>query len=248
MPHACAVQRKRIREMSVTLSKRSRVLIAEDDREVSRLMVQSLHRSGIDAEPIYNGLGVISKVMQNNYDLLVLDLMLPGKRGLSVLQDLRKVSMIPVMILSALSDEKNRIAGLELGANDYVVKPYFPREVVLRIQNLLKSRAGNEISALEVLTSGIIKADLRSKVLYMNETKVELTDMEFDLLITLIRHSGEVVDRSSLARTILGNTLPASNRNIDMKISQIRKKFGNYESMIRTVWGVGYEYVPIQHS
>lgn len=234
--------------MSVTLSKRSRVLIAEDDREVSRLMVQSLHRSGIDAEPIYNGLGVISKVIQNNYDLLVLDLMLPGKRGLSVLQDLRKVSMIPVMILSALSDEKNRIAGLELGANDYVVKPYFPREVVLRIQNLLKSRAGNEISALEVLTSGIIKADLRSKVLYMNETKVELTDMEFDLLITLIRHSGEVVDRSSLARTILGNTLPASNRNIDMKISQIRKKFGNYESMIRTVWGVGYEYVPIQHS
>ena len=234
--------------MSVTLSKRSRVLIAEDDREVSRLMVQSLHRSGIDAEPIYNGLGVISKVMQNNFDLLVLDLMLPGKRGLSVLQDLRKVSMIPVMILSALSDEKNRIAGLELGANDYVVKPYFPREVVLRIQNLLKSRAGNEISALEVLTSGIIKADLRSKVLYMNETKVELTDMEFDLLITLIRHSGEVVDRSSLARTILGNTLPASNRNIDMKISQIRKKFGHDESMIRTVWGVGYEYVPIQHS
>lgn len=234
--------------MSVTLSKRSRVLIAEDDREVSRLMVQSLHRSGIDAEPIYNGLGVISKVMQNNFDLLVLDLMLPGKRGLSVLQDLRKVSMIPVMILSALSDEKNRIAGLELGANDYVVKPYFPREVVLRIQNLLKSRAGNEISTLEVIISGILKADLRSKVLYMNETKVELTDMEFDLLITLIRHSGEVVDRSSLARTILGNTLPASNRNIDMKISQIRKKFGNYESMIRTVWGVGYEYVPIQHS
>ena len=215
--------------MSVALSKRSRVLIAEDDREVSRLMVQSLHRSGIDAEPIYNGLGVISKVIQNNYDLLVLDLMLPGKRGLSVLQDLRKVSMIPVMILSALSDEKNRIAGLELGANDYVVKPYFPREVVLRIQNLLKSHAGNEISTLEVIISGILKADLRSKVLYMNETKVELTDME-------------------LARTILGNTLPASNRNIDMKISQIRKKFGHDESMIRTVWGVGYEYVPIQHS
>ena len=248
MPHACAVQRKRIREMSVTFSKRSRVLIAEDDREVSRLMVQSLHRSGIDAEPIYNGLGVISKVIQNNYDLLVLDLMLPGKRGLSVLQDLRKVSMIPVMILSALSDEKNRIAGLELGANDYVVKPYFPREVVLRIQNLLKSHAGNEISTLEVINSGILKADLQSKVLYINETKVELTDMEFDLLITLIRHSGEVVDRSSLARTILGNTLPASNRNIDMKISQIRKKFGHDESMIRTVWGVGYEYVPIQHS
>ena len=234
--------------MSVTLSKRSRVLIAEDDREVSRLMVQSLHRSGIDAEPIYNGLGVISKVIQNNYDLLVLDLMLPGKRGLSVLQDLRKVSMIPVMILSALSDEKNRIAGLELGANDYVVKPYFPREVVLRIQNLLKSHAGNEISALEVINSGIIKANVQSKVLYINETKVELTDMEFDLLITLIRHSGEVVDRSSLARTLLGNTLPASNRNIDMKISQIRRKFGHYESMIRTVWGVGYEYVPIQHS
>lgn len=232
--------------MNVTMLKRSRVLIAEDDREVSRLMIQSLQRSGIDGDPIYNGLGVVSQIMRNNYDLLVLDLMLPGKRGLSVLQDIRKLSMIPVMILSALSDEKTRIAGLELGANDYVVKPYFPREVVIRIQNLLKSHAGNETTALDVITIGILKADLRSKVIYINEIKIELTGMEFDLLVSLIRHSEEVVDRSTLARIMLGNTLPASNRNIDMKISQIRKKFGKYESMIRTVWGVGYEFVPIQ--
>jgi two-component system response regulator CpxR len=232
--------------MSTSLGRR--ILIAEDDQEVSRLMVQNLKRSGIEADQIFDGLDVVPRIMSDQYDLLILDLMLPKKHGLSVLQDLRKVSSIPVLILSAMSDEKNRIAGLELGANDYVVKPYFAREVVIRIQNLLKLHTINQVIEANVIESGILIADLRTKVLIVNEDEIDLTDMEFDVLVSLIRHSGEVVDRTTLARIMFGNVLPSSNRNIDMKISQIRKKLGHYDSMIRTVWGGGYEFVPIQKS
>jgi DNA-binding response OmpR family regulator len=117
-----------------------RVLVAEDDEEISRLLVQLIHRSKIEAVAVFDGLEILPHLNSMTFDLLLLDLQMPGQHGLIVLKELRLTSDIPVIILTALSEEKDRIAGLELGADDYVVKPFYPTEVLLRIQNLIKRR------------------------------------------------------------------------------------------------------------
>jgi DNA-binding response OmpR family regulator len=221
-----------------------RVLIAEDDIQVSSLMVQILKRSGIEAESVDNGNSVLQLIITGKFDLLLLDLMLPGMSGLEVLRKLREISDIPVIILSALSGEKDRIAGLELGSNDYVVKPYYPREVLVRIQNMLGNRQARQKTGNSLIRIGILTADTNQKKISMGEVDLDLTPLEFDVVMILIRNSGTVVDRKTISRMIYKNELNASTRRIDMKINHIRKKLGDQSEMIRTVWGVGYEFIP----
>lgn len=225
-----------------------RVLIAEDDQEISRLLVQLLQRAKIETEAVFNGLEVVSRINSSKFDLLLLDLQLPGKHGLSVLKELRAASDLPVIILTALTDEKDRVAGLELGADDYVVKPFYPTEVLLRIQNLLKRRPRNQAPNSTRIRVGPLSCDLMTKKMEMDGVDLELTGLEFDILMALIRSSGQVMDRKTLSKTVLGNELPKTTRRIDMKISQIRKKLGSLEGMVRTVWGVGYEFVSLEQS
>lgn len=225
-----------------------RVLVAEDDEEISRLLVQLLQRSKIDAVAVFDGLEILPYLKSMTFDLLLLDLQMPGQHGLVVLKELRSTSDIPVIILTALSEEKDRIAGLELGADDYVVKPFYPTEVLLRVQNLIKRRVQKKEPISSVIQVGPLICDSFLKKITMDGVDLELTGFEFDIVMALIRNSGKVMDRKTLSRIVAGDELPNTTRRMDMKISQIRRKFGEREFMIRTVWGAGYEFVTLEKS
>lgn len=225
-----------------------RVLVAEDDEEISRLLVQLIHRSKIEAVAVFDGLEILPHLNSMTFDLLLLDLQMPGQHGLIVLKELRLTSDIPVIILTALSEEKDRIAGLELGADDYVVKPFYPTEVLLRIQNLIKRRGQNKEPISSVIQVGPLSCNSILKKIEMDGVDLELTGLEFDIVMALIRNSGKVMGRKALSRLVIGDEPPGMTRRMDMKISQIRKKFGSRDFMIRTVWGVGYEFVTLEKS
>jgi len=225
-----------------------RVLVAEDDEEISRLLVQLLQRSNMEAVAVFDGLEILPHLKSTTFDLLLLDLQMPGRHGLSVLKELRSTSDIPVIILTALSEEKDRIAGLELGADDYVVKPFYPTEVLLRVQNLIKRRIQKKEPISSVIQVGPLSCDSFQKKIAMDGVDLELTGFEFDIVMELFRNSGKVMDRQTLSKIVAGDELPNATRRMDMKISQIRRKFGSREFMIRTVWGAGYEFVPLEKS
>jgi len=234
--------------MNSETGSKQRVLVAEDDEEISRLLVQLLQRSKIEAVAVFDGLEILTYLKSMIFDLLLLDLQMPGQHGLVVLKELRLTSDIPVIILTALSEEKDRIAGLELGADDYVVKPFYPTEVLLRIQNLMKRRVQNKDPISSVIQVGPLSCDSILKKIAMDGVDLDLTGFEFDIVMTLIRNSGKVMDRKTLSRLVIGDELPKTTRRMDMKISQIRRKFGSRDFMIRTVWGVGYEFVTLEKS
>ena len=225
-----------------------RVLVAEDDEEISRLLVQLLQRSNIEAVAVFDGLEILPHLKSTTFDLLLLDLQMPGQHGLIVLKELRLTSDIPVIILTALSEEKDRIAGLELGADDYVVKPFYPTEVLLRVQNLIKRRVQKNEPISSVIQVGPLICDSSQKKIRMDGVDLELTGFEFDIVMALIRNSGKVMDRKTLSKIVAGDELTNTTRRMDMKISQIRRKFGSREFMIRTVWGAGYEFVTLEKS
>lgn len=224
------------------------ILIAEDDPEVSRLLVQLLERSGMHAQSVSNGTFVTPLLETGNFDLLLLDLMLPGLMGLDVLVQLRKKYDMPVIIISALSDAKDRIAGLELGSDDYIVKPFAPREVLIRIQNLLRYKPKGSWERSTAITTGDLTLDTRQKKVFIKGELRSLTPLEYEVLLLLVRNTGSVVNRKRIAMTIYGNELTASTRRIDMKINHLRKNLGSHGDMIQTIWGVGYEFLPLEKS
>ena len=224
------------------------VLIAEDDRRLCQLINDSVVDADMEAGMVFNGTAVIPRLKSGTWDLLLLDLMLPGKPGLEVLKDLREFSDIPVIILTAMSEERDRIAGFELGADDYLIKPFFPSELIARIHNIFKRIQNNQVRHSEIIEFGPARLNTTTKTYYINENKVDLTEMEYEIILVLIRKSGRVVDRRTISRIISGFDRQASARSVDVRISHIRKKMGHLEGMIRTVWGVGYEFVKVQES
>ena len=227
---------------------KKRILVAEDDVTVSRLLVELLEKSGMNAQSVDNGNRVMPLILTGKFDLLLLDLLLPGKSGMDVLRELRKNSDIPVVILSALSSEKDRIEGLLLGSNDYIIKPYYPREVLIRIQKILQERPSREKIDSNVIKIGILTAYILQKKIMIRDVDLRLTVLEFDALMILIRNIGNVVDRNTISQDIYEDDLSTSTRKIDMKINHIRKKLGDHSDMIRSVWGVGYEFIPKSES
>lgn len=224
------------------------VLVAEDDVTVSQLLVELLNRSGMQSQSVDDGTKVMPLINTGKFDLLLLDLLLPGKSGMDVLRELRQTSEIPVIILSALSTEKDRIEGLLLGANDYIVKPYYPREVLIRIQKMLQDRPFREETDSNLIKTGILSAYILQKKIVIGGVDLRLTSLEYDTLMILIRNIGNVVHRNTISQEIYQDGLSASTRKIDMKINHIRKKFGDHSDMIRSVWGVGYEFIPKRES
>lgn len=233
--------------MQVTPSK-IHVLIAEDDQRLCQLINDSIVDADMKPGMVLNGRDVIPRLKAGSWDLLLLDLMLPLKPGLQVLKELREFSNIPVIIITAMSEERDRIAGFELGADDYLVKPFFPREMIARIHNIFKRIHSNQIRHSEIIEFGPAQLNTITKTYSLNENRIHLTEIEYEIILLLIRNSGRVVDRRTISRIINGFDRQVSIRAVDVRISHIRKKMGHLEGMIRTVWGVGYEFVMVQES
>jgi two-component system response regulator CpxR len=225
----------------------SRVLIVDDDQGLVSLLQRFLQNEGFLVYAVFDHRSGLEAALTGEYDVVILDVMLPGGSGFELLQSLRAQSRIPVILLTARGEAVDRILGLEIGADDYVPKPFDPRELVARIRAVLRRslESRNDDSGDESLSVGDISLSLLSRTALCNGVSVELTGAEFNMLELLLRRAGMVVTREELAQAALGRPLSAFDRSVDVHVSRLRKKLGcvpGGEERIRPVRGIGYFY------
>jgi DNA-binding response OmpR family regulator len=222
----------------------TRVLLVDDDVELLALLEEFLRGEGFEVASATDGEAGLQAAAQWAPDIVVLDVMLPRLGGFDVLRRLRESSAVPVLMLSARGEAVDRIVGLELGADDYLAKPFNPRELAARIRAVL--RRGRAGSAEVPLRVGDVLLDPAARVVLRGGTPVELTGTEFALLETLLRHAGSVVRREVLYKEVLGRRPLPFDRSLDVHISNLRKKLGPLpegRERIVTVRGVGYQVI-----
>ena len=224
----------------------AKILIIDDDVELCELVGEYLTREGFEVEAAHNGDKGLERSLSGQHALVVLDLMLPGMTGLDVLRRLRGESRIPVLILTARGEDVDRIVGLEIGADDYLAKPFNPRELLARVRAILRRSQAGPAAAASPVTVGDLELDPGARTVTRGGKPLELTAVEFSLLEALLRSAGQVVTREFLAQTVLGRRFVAYDRSIDMHVSKLRKKLGSLPDSdgerIKTVRGVGYIY------
>lgn len=224
------------------------LLIVDDDQELSALLLEFLQGEGFECLVEYSGIEGEKRILDGGIDLVILDVMLPGRNGLQVLERIRRVSDIPVLMLTARGEETDRINGLELGADDYLPKPFNPRELLARIRAILRRKGAKspEPDEKQIIESAGIRLDPFSRSVYRFDRPLKVTSIEFDFLEALMRRAGETVPRDMLSREVLGREFSPLDRSIDVHIGQLRKKLGpleNGEARIKTVRGIGYIFV-----
>lgn len=213
------------------------VLVVEDDAAVFGPLIEGLQRNGIDTEHVAYASEVVAAATNGRIDLVLLDLGLPDGDGLEVLRELRKVTDIPVIIATARGDETDRIVGLELGADDYVVKPFSVRELAARVRAVSRRRRSEA-----TLETGRVVVDRVRHVVHVDGEVVDLTAKEFDLLAVLAEEPGRAVTRQELFSRVWDPVWIGTGKTLDVHIASLRKKLGTAE-LIETVRGVGYRLV-----
>ncbi|HTT13052.1 MAG TPA: response regulator transcription factor [Burkholderiaceae bacterium] len=225
----------------------ARILLVEDDRKLARLLVDLLRAHGHAALAVHDGHAGIERAREERWDLVVLDVMLPGIDGFDVLRRLRRVSQVPVLMLTARGSDADRVAGLDGGADDYVAKTASSRELVARIGALLRRVAiAPPARTAQVLAAGDLHLDLDARAASLGERRLSLTPVELDLLIALLRFRGRVRSREQLLEQVRGRELGAFDRSIDVHIAALRRKLGDdprAPRYIRTVRSAGYMLV-----
>jgi len=224
------------------------ILIIDDDTELCELVTEYLEDEGLVVESVHDGVTGVERCRANEPDLVILDVMLPGLGGFAVLSKIRETSKVPVIMLTARGEEVDRIVGLEMGADDYLPKPFNPRELVARIRAILRRTAGAAEPGNEsaIIMVDDLKIDIGSRQVVCSSGEVDLTGAEFAVLETLVRAAGTVVSRDNLSRRALGRRASAFDRSLDVHLSNLRKKLGQLAGggeRIKTVRGVGYLYV-----
>src|SRR6266699_1449203 len=219
------------------------VLVVDDDIELCALVQEYRTAEGFSFRAVHDGEQGPQQALTGEYSLVVLDVMLPGINGFEVLRLSRSMSKVPVLLLTARGEDVDRIVGLEIGADDYLPKPFNPRELVARIRAILRrSRKGLDPEFPEVIRVGDVELDPATRNVRHNGQPVELTSVEFGLLQVLLREAGRVVSREALVDEVLGRKFSPFDRSIDMHVSKVRKKLGDSdtEEHIKTVRGAGY--------
>jgi two-component system response regulator CpxR len=224
------------------------ILIIDDDVELCELVTEYLEDEGFTVESVHDGAAGVERCLTSEPDLVILDVMLPGLGGFAVLNKIREVSKMPVIMLTARGEEVDRIVGLEMGADDYLPKPFNPRELVARIRAILRrtADAAEPGSDSSVISVGDLEMDIGARRVVCISGEVDLTGAEFAVLETLARAAGTVVTRNDLSREALGRRASAFDRSLDVHLSNLRRKLGllpNGGERIKTVRGVGYLYV-----
>ncbi|HEY1463226.1 MAG TPA: response regulator transcription factor, partial [Terriglobales bacterium] len=222
-----------------------RILVIDDDVELCGLVSEYLAPEGFQVEAVHDGKTGLDRALNGSYLLIVLDVMLPQMNGFDVLRNIRDKSRIPVLLLTARGEDVDRIVGLEIGADDYLPKPFNPRELVARIRAVLRrtSPGGAADDVPEAVKVGDVELDPATRVVRQNGKALELTSVEFNLLEVLLREAGRVVTRERLVDSVLSRKFSPFDRSIDMHVSKLRKKLGDSEAgddHIKTVRGVGY--------
>lgn len=219
----------------------SHVLLIDDDARLLELLSSYLGQNGVTLTLAQDGRRGLQALEAGSFDAVVLDLMMPGMDGLEVCKRIRAKSSIPVLMLTAKGDETDRVVGLELGADDYIAKPFSPRELLARLRAVL--RRAHPQGVAEQLKIGAISVDVPARQVKVAGAEVELTGLEFDLLVALIRRAGRVIPRDSLLAEAGRSDVVVGERTVDVHISHLRQKLGDdpkVPRLIKTVRGVGY--------
>ena len=230
------------------------ILIVDDDPKLGNLLVRYLKEQQIQASVVHNGDELDSEQAQNTFDLIILDIMLPGEDGLSIARRIRTTSDIPIIMLSARGEDIERIIGLEVGADDYLAKPFNPRELLARIRAVLRRPVFNNNEDLSNPVSsahthvknfefGPFRFNSINRTLHKDNQSIELTSGEFDILETFINNANKILSRDQLIDHLKGYERSPFDRSIDVRVTRLRKKLGN-NRYIHTVRGVGYMFVP----
>jgi len=228
----------------MTTSDQPRLLLIDDDIELCELLSEYLASEGFDTVSVHDGLAGVELATRESWDVIVLDVMLPGINGFEVLKQVKAAVRVPVLMLTARGEDMDTVVGLELGADDYVAKPVNPRVLVARIRALLRRSLHENLPGM--IRIGDLELDSRQRKVLVRGSPVELTGAEFNLLALLIRHAGQVVPKNVLAEEGLGRALQAFDRRVETHMAQIRRKLGPFPDgalRIQTIRNAGYQYV-----
>jgi two-component system phosphate regulon response regulator PhoB len=223
---------------------KEQILITEDDKHISKLVKYNLEKAGYDCTVADDGEEALGILAKERPDLIILDIMLPKMDGFELCRAIKqdvKLKNIPIIMLTAKGEEVDRIVGLELGADDYVVKPFSPRELILRIKAILK-RGKSEESPKDVIKRGTLIIDVPKHRVTVNNKEIELTPIEFKLLVTLIERNGRIQSRDQLLSDVWEHQSDVFTRTVDTHIKRLREKLGKVGGQIETIRGLGYRF------
>ncbi len=218
------------------------LLLVDDDAELCEMMREFFTQAGHRIECTCNGREGLANALRGGYDLVILDVMLPGLDGITVLEQLRRRKDLPVIMLTARVQQHDRILGLNSGADDYLPKPFDPDELMARIRAVLRRTESTVRQSDDVVTYGRIKVNISTREVWSSGSPVELTSMEFDLLDLLMRSAGRVVSRDEISAALFEREATPYDRFLDVHISHLRKKLAGGRNLIRTIRGVGYVF------
>ena len=233
------------------MDKNVKILVVDDEERIRRLLKMYLERENYVIEEAEDGNEALSKALANDYDVILLDLMMPGKDGIEVCRELREKKGTPVIMLTAKGEEVNRVQGFEVGTDDYIVKPFSPREVVLRVKALLRRSVKTNYIQTEPVTKDIIvfphlTIDNDAHRVIANGQEVSLTPKEYELLFFLAKSPDKVFDREQLLKEVWHYEFFGDLRTVDTHVKRLREKLNKVSEqaakMIITVWGVGYKF------
>ena len=218
-----------------------KILVVEDEVDIATLVSFNLQRVGYAVDMVHDGREGLEKILKDQPDLVILDLMLPGMDGFSILKEMQRdirANTIPVLMLTAKSQIDDRIRGLESGVDDYLTKPFSPKELILRVQAVLKRNKATPGSV--IFSFGPFRFDKNNLSFYLNEEPLQLTSTEFKLLLYLCQRAGQPQDRNNLLKVIWGYNDDVHSRTLDTHMKRLRQKLGDEASFIETVRGIGY--------
>ncbi|WP_249274559.1 response regulator transcription factor [Candidatus Enterococcus clewellii] len=231
-------------QLNVKESIMAKVLIVEDNRQIVEVLKKYLKHAGYEADAVYDGKSALAAFEQQHYELILLDIMLPELDGYAVCQEIRKSSIIPIIMITAKSEDADRILGLEIGADDYIVKPFSSKEVVARINALLRRIQFEKTNTKKQFTCGDILIDVASKEVTAAGNRLSLTKKEFDLLLLFVQFPKKVFTRENLLDSVWGIDYFGDPRTVDSHMKRLRAKLKAGASIchIQTIWGAGYAF------
>lgn len=223
----------------------AKILIADDEPEIRDMIKEYLDFAEYDYDEASNGLQARTLLKQDSFDLVILDIMMPGMDGISVLKELRQDSNTPVILLTARSDEYDKLLGFEMGADDYLAKPFSPKELLARIKSVLRrtNQTGQQSNDNRLIFKDIV-IDIAAHKVTIKGEEINLTPKEFELLLCLCKKPNVVFNRTQILSEVWGYNFYGDDRTVDTHIKMLRSNLGEYRSVIKTVWGIGYKFEP----
>lgn len=225
----------------------NKVLVVDDEKLIVKGLKFSLEQDGMEVDAAYDGQEAVDKIRDNDYDMVLLDIMLPVIDGMQVCQQVREFSQVPIIMLTAKGDDMDKILGLEYGADDYITKPFNILEVKARIKAILRRNSKKEMpkSNSSVIVAGDMRVDCDGRRVYISGKEINLTAKEFDIIELLIKNPGKVYGRDALLKIVWGEDYPGDARTVDVHVRRLREKIEENPSepkYVHTRWGVGYYY------